>query len=129
MYQNYKRKQGMIPVEIWLKILSYLESLDVGKCAQVCKWMHEICLDRSLKYHKILNTYQTTSTRFINTLFHFKETELLYDLMRSAPDFWSIDSCWHNHIIIRKWNLPAVVSREWHKSVAKRHRNQMAAIL
>ena len=119
----------MIPVEIWLKILSYLESLDVGKCAQVCKWMHEICLDRSLKYHKILNTYQTTSTRFINTLFHFKETELLYDLMRSAPDFWSIDSCWHNHIIVGKWNLPVVVSREWHKSVAKRHRNQMAAIL
>ena len=119
----------MIPPEIWLKIFSYLEILDIGKCAQVCKWMHEICLDRSLKYQKIQNIYQTTSTRFINTLFHFKETELLYDLMRSAPDFWSIDSCWHNRIIICKWKLTVEVIREWHESVTNQHRNQMAAIL
>ena len=117
------------PQEIWLKIFSYLKILDLSNCAQVCKWMQGICLDTSLKYHEIQEIYQTSSTRFIKTLFYFKETELLMDLMRSAPDFWSIDSCWHNHIIICKWNLPAVVSREWHKSVAKRHRNQMAAIL
>ena len=117
------------PQEIWLKIFSYLESLDVGKCAQVCKWMQEICLDRSLKYHEIQNIYQTTSSRFIKTLFHFKETELLMDLMRSAPDFWSIDSCWHNRIMIRKWTLSVEVIREWHESVANHHRNQMAAIL
>ena len=119
----------MISAEIWLKILSYLDSLDVGKCAQVSKWMRGICLDRSLKYHEIQKIYQTTSSKLIKTLFHYKETELVHDLMSSAPDFWSTNSCWHNHIIICKWNLPAVVSREWHKSVAKRHRNQMAAIL
>ena len=119
----------MIPAEIWLKIFSYLESLDIGKCAQVCKWMHQICLDTSLKYNEIQEIYQTTSTRFIKTLFHFKETQLLFDLMRSAPDFWSTDSCWHNRIIIRKSTLSEEVIREWHESVANHHRNQMAAIL
>ena len=51
------------PQEIWLKILGYLKILDLGKCAQVCKWMHGICLDRSLKYHDICEIYQDASTR------------------------------------------------------------------
>ena len=117
------------PQEIWLKIFGYLEILDLSNCAQVCKWMHGICLDTSLKYHEIQDIYQTSSTRFIKTLFYFKETELLLDLMRSAPDFWSVDSCWHNRIIIRKWKLTVEVIREWHESVTNQHRNQMAAIL
>ena len=117
------------PQEIWLKIFSYLKILDLAKCAQVCKWMHGICLDRSLKYPVIQKIYQTTSTRFIKTLFYFKETELLHNLMRSAPDFWSIDSCWHKRCNKRKWVKPVKDSREWHKSVTNRHRNQMVAIL
>ena len=119
----------MIPVEIWVKIFSYLDSLDVGKCAQVCKWMHGICLNRSLKYHAVRKIYLTTSTRFIKTLFHFKETKLVYDLMSSAPDFWSIDSYWHKHCNKRKWGKPVKDSREWTKSVTNCHRNQMVAIL
>ena len=51
------------PQEIWLKIFGYLKILDLGKCAQVCKWMHGICLDRSLKYHDICEIYQDASTR------------------------------------------------------------------
>ena len=117
------------PQEIWLKIFSYLKILDVAKCAQVCKWMHGICLDRSLKYHAVQKTYLTTSTKFIKTLFYFKETKLVYDLMSSAPDFWSVDSCWHNRCNKRKWVKPVKDSREWHKSVTNRHRNQMVAIL
>ena len=117
------------PQEIWLKIFSYLKILDIAKCAQVCKWMHGICLDRSLKYRAVRKIYLTTSTRFIKTLFYFKETELLHNLMRSAPDFWSVDSCWHKRCIRRKWIKPVKDSREWHKSVTNRHRNQMVAIL
>ena len=119
----------MIPAEIWLKILSYLDSLDVGKCAQVSKWMRRICLDRSLKYHEIQEIYQTTSSRFIKTLFHYKETELVHDLMNSAPDFWSTDGCWHNRIIILRSTLPVEVSSVWHRNFTNRHRNQMAEIL
>ena len=117
------------PQEIWLKIFSYLKILDVAKCAQVCKWIHRICLDRSLKYHAVQKTYLTTSTKFIKTLFYFKETKLVYDLMSSAPDFWSIDSCWHKRCNKRKWVKPVKDSREWHKSITNRHRNQMVAIL
>ena len=51
------------PQEIWLKIFGYLKILDLGKCAQVCKWMQGICLDRSLKYHDICEIYQEASTR------------------------------------------------------------------
>ena len=51
------------PQEIWLKIFGYLKILDLGKCAQVCKWMHGICLDRSLKYRDICEIYQDASTR------------------------------------------------------------------
>ena len=53
------------PQEIWLKVFSYLKVLDLSNCAQVCKWMHGICLDTSLKYHEIQEIYQTSSTRFI----------------------------------------------------------------
>ena len=105
----------MIPAEIWLKILSYLDSLDVAKCAQVSKWMRGICLDRSLKYHEIQKIYQTTSSKFIKTLFYYKETELVHDLMSSAPDFWTTNSCWYNHIIICKRTLPVEVSSVWHR--------------
>ena len=119
----------MIPAEIWLKILSYLDSLDVGKCAQVSKWMRGICLDRSLKYHEIQKIYQTTSSKLIKTLFYYKETELVHDLMSSAPDFWSTNSCWYNHIIICKRTLPVEVSSVWHRNFTNRHRNQMAEIL
>ena len=117
------------PQEIWVKIFSYLKILDVSKCAQVCKWMHGICLDKSLKYCAVRKIYLTKSTRFIKTLFYFKETELLHNLMRSAPDFWSIDSCWHKRCNKRKWVKPVEDSREWHKSVTNGHRNQMVAIL
>ena len=117
------------PQEILLKIFSYLKILDIAKCAQVCKWMHGICLDRSLKYRAVRKIYLTTSTRFIKTLFYFKETELLHNLMRSAPDFWSVDSCWHKRCIRRKWIKPVKDSREWHKSITNRHRNQTVAIL
>ena len=117
------------PQEIWLKIFSYLKILDVAKFAQVCKWMHGICLDRSLKYHAVRKIYLTTSTRFIKTLFYFKETELVYYLMTTAPDFWSIDSCWHERCYKEKWAQPVEDSREWHKSVTNGHRNEMTAIL
>ena len=117
--------QDRFPLEVWLKILSYLKILDLGKCAQVSKWMRGICLDRTLKYYAVREIYLTTSSRFIKTLFYFKETELVYNLMRSAPDFWSIDSCWKKS----KWDQPVEGSREWHKTVTNRHRNQMAAIL
>ena len=50
------------PQEIWLKIFSYLGILDLSNCAHVCKWMHGICLDTSLKYHEIREIYQTSST-------------------------------------------------------------------
>jgi hypothetical protein len=62
------------PQEIWLKIFSYLKTFEVAKCAQVCKWMHGICLDKSLKYRAVRKIYLTKST----TLFYFKETELLH---------------------------------------------------
>ena len=117
------------PQEIWLKIFSYLKILDLSNCAQVCKWMHGICLDTSLKYHEIQDIYQTSSTRFIKTLFYFKEFELVYDLMTTAPDFWSVDSFWHKRCRKRKWAQPVENSREWHNSVTNSHRNQMAAIL
>ena len=68
------------PQEIWLKIFSYLRVLDLRKCVQVCKWMHCICLDRSLKYHAVREIYQTTSNRFIKTLFYFKENELMREM-------------------------------------------------
>ena len=117
------------PQEIWLKIFSYLKILDIAKCAQVCKWMHGICLDRSLKYHAVRKIYLTTSTRFIKTLFYFKETELVHALVCKAPQFWSTESCWDKRANNRKWARPVKDSREWHKSVTFRHRNQMAAIL
>ena len=64
--------QDGLPQEVWLKIFSYLKIFDLGKCSQVCKWMNGICQDRSLKYNAIREIYQTTSTRFIKTLFYFK---------------------------------------------------------
>ena len=117
------------PQEIWLKIFSCLKLLDLGKCAQACKWMHGLCLDRSLKYHAFCEIYQGTSTRFIKTLFYYKEFELVYYLMSTAPDYWSIDSCWHKRCHKRKWAQPVANSKEWHTSVTNRHRNEMAAIL
>jgi hypothetical protein len=117
------------PQEIWLKIFSYLRVLDLRKCVQVCKWMHCICLDRSLKYLAVREIYQTTSNRFIKTLFYFKENELVYYLMTTAPDFWSIDSCWHEQCNKEKWAQPVEDSRDWHKSVTNGHRNEMTAIL
>ena len=117
------------PQEVWLKIFSYLKILDLGKCSQVCKWMHGLCKDNSLKYNAIREIYQTTSTKFIKTLFYFKEFELVYHLMTTAPDFWSVDSFWHKRCHKRKWAQPVENSREWHNSVTNSHRNQMAAIL
>ena len=121
--------QDGFPQEIWLMIFSHLKVFDLRKCAQVCKWMHCICLDRSLKYHAVRKIYHTTSTRFIKTLFYFKETELVYYLMTTAPDFWSIDSCWHERCNKEKWAQPVEDCREWHKSVTNGHRNEMTAIL
>ena len=37
-----------IPNEILLKIFSYLEVQDLGRCATVCKEFHEIAYDRGL---------------------------------------------------------------------------------
>ena len=82
-----------------------------------------------MKYNAIREIYQTTSTRFINTLFYFKEFELVYHLMTTAPDFWSVDSFWHKRCHKRKWAQPVENSREWHNSVTNSHRNEMAAIL
>ena len=67
--------------------------------------------------------------RFIKTLFYFKETELVHDLVCKAPEFWSKESCWDKRANNRKWAKPVEDSREWHKSVTYHHRNQMAAIL
>ena len=46
-----------IPNEILLKIFSYLEVQDLGKCASVCKKFHEIAYERRLWQRLSVNLY------------------------------------------------------------------------
>ena len=57
----------LFPDEILLKIFSYLNYPDLGRCAQVSKKMQSVCFDESLKYHLMIDAYQNYSP-FIKVL-------------------------------------------------------------
>ena len=67
LWNLLKMQNQLFPDEILLKIFSYLNYPDLGRCAQVSKKMQSVCFDESLKYHLMIDAYQNYSP-FIKVL-------------------------------------------------------------
>lgn len=112
----------LFPDEILLKIFSYLNYPDLGRCAQVSKKMQSVCFDESLKYHLMIDAYQNYSP-FIKVLLQSKEFILVLKLMRTEPQFWS-----KAYDPVECTVEPLEQSQDWHKSMKLDDRHQMVAI-
>ena len=81
----------LFPDEILLKIFSYLNYPDLGRCAQVSKKMQSVCFDESLKYHLMIDAYQNYSP-FIKVLLqvtNFRKVPLAQNFREFSRTTWT----------------------------------------